>query len=225
MHPHWTGLFFEDSETIPSDTTLIVVMNGSVASSGEGFINYIQQVENVVLVGENTRGALVFGQTTLHKLPHSALSVTLPISLNIPLDLELREERGFFPDLWVPAEDALNYVVAAVRKGTITTAQQLPSRVLQEEFIPEKRSLWEKMGTPFIIALLVSLFGIVFVGFNRKRSRLFFFVAGMLWAAGGVIVLGFVSPASYGYFVVAILNVFMGIYKWKKEKPIPELEE
>jgi len=39
------------------------------------------------------------------------------------IDLEFREEKGFFPDLWIPAEDAVNYAVAAVRKGTITTAQ------------------------------------------------------------------------------------------------------
>ncbi|MBU7023160.1 MAG: hypothetical protein HXS40_03250 [Theionarchaea archaeon] len=221
MHPHWTGPFSEGSRAIPSDTTLIVVINGSVASAAEGFIMYLQQVENVVLVGENTMGALVFGQMTLHKLPNSALSVRLPISLNIPLNLELREERGFFPDVWIPAEDAVNYVVAAVRKGTITTTQQLPAHVLQEEFIPERRSLWEEIGIPFIVALLTASFGIVFVGLNRKRGRLFFLVAGMLWAAGGVIVLWAVSPLGYSYLFVAALCIFVGLYKWKKEKATP----
>ncbi|MBU7001755.1 MAG: hypothetical protein HXS51_13390 [Theionarchaea archaeon] len=217
MNPHWTGPFSESSRAIPSDTTLIVVINGSVASAAEGFLIYLQQVENVVLVGENTMGALVFGQMTLHKLPHSALSVRLPISLNIPLNLELREERGFSPDVWIPAEDAVNSVVAAVRKGTITTAQQLPAHVLQEEFIPEKRSLWEELGTPFIVILLTSSAGVVFVGLNRKRRGLFFLVAGMLWAAGGVIVLWVVSPLGYSYLVIAALCFVVGTYKFKKE--------
>jgi len=219
MDPHWSGPYSEDVEVIPNDTTLIVVTNGNVASAAEGFLIYLQQVENVVLVGENSWGALVFGQMTLHQLPHSALSVNLPISLNIPLDLELREERGFFPDLWIPAEDALNHAVAAVRKGTITTVQPLPESVLQKEFVPEKRSLLEGRREAIIAISILSLFGIVFIFLNRKRTKLFFFIAGVCWAAAGVIILVFVSPVGYVYFIVGIMCIIVGTYKWRKETP------
>ena len=175
-------------------------------------------MENVILVGENSRGALVFGQMTLHQLPHSALFCNLPISLNIPLDLVLREEKGFFPDLWIPAEDAVNYVVAALRKGTITTINPLPESVLQEKFIPEKRSVWEGVGELVIITFFIVLFGIVFVFFNRKRNKLFFFIAGICWAAVGIIILVLLSSVGIAYAIMGIMCIAMGVHKWRKEK-------
>jgi hypothetical protein len=68
-----------------------------VFSAGEGLLSYLyRQVENVVFVGENSGGAVTFGQVSTHQLPHSNLRVSLPIKLNAMLDLEWREERGFF---------------------------------------------------------------------------------------------------------------------------------
>lgn len=218
MTPHWSGPFSEGAQMIPNDTTLIVVTNGKVGSAAEGFVNYVQQVENVIFVGENTLGALVFGQMTLHKLSHSNLSVNLPISLNIPLDLVLREEKGFFPDLWIPAEDAVNYAVAAVRKGTITTVKLLPEEVLQEEFIPEKQPVIEK-GDLIPLSLGI-LFGIIFIFINRKKSKLFFFIAGICWAAAGIIILALVSPLGHGYSIAGMICIAISIYKWRKEKAV-----
>jgi len=216
MTPHWSGPFSQDARVIPNDTTLIVVINGKVGSAAEGFINYLQQVENVVFVGENTWGALVFGQMTLHQLPHSKLSVNLPISLNIPLDLEFREEKGFFPHLWIPAEDALNYAVAAVRKGIITTVYPLPEEVLQEEFVPEKQPIIEKGN--LIPILLVIAFGVFFIFVNKKRNKLFFFIAGIFWATAGIAIVALVSPLGHGYSIVGVMCITIGVYKWRKEK-------
>ena len=220
MDPHWSGPYSDDIEVIPNDTTVIVVVNEYVTSAAEGFLIYLQQVENVILVGENSGGALVFGQMTLHQLPHSTIPCNLPISLNIPLDLVLREEKGFFPDLWIPAEDALNYVVAAVRKGTISTVNPLPERVLQEEFVPEKRSVWEDILELVIFIFFIALFGIVFVFFNRKRNKLFFFIASICWATVSIIIVVFISPVGYAYSVLGVLCIIVSVYKWRKEKAL-----
>jgi hypothetical protein len=135
--PRWTGPFFPDNPTIPNDTTVVVVTNGHVASAGEGFVMRMRQAENVVVVGENTHGALTFGNVSLHQLPRSGLMVWLPINLNLFPDLSLREELGLFPDLWVPAHDAVNRAVAALRAGTIPTVRPLGSRVLEADFVRE----------------------------------------------------------------------------------------
>jgi hypothetical protein len=106
-------------ELIPNATTLIVLTDGEVASAGEGFIGYLHQVENVIFVGENSRGAVVFGDVGLYQLPNSNLPVELGSTLNFSADLDIMEEKGFFPDLWIPAEYALSYVLEAVKKGII----------------------------------------------------------------------------------------------------------
>jgi hypothetical protein len=221
---HWTGPFSSASQ-IPNETTVVVVMNGKVGSAGEGFLIYLSQVENVVFVGENSLGALVFGQMSSHRLPHSTLLVQLPISLNIALDLEFREEKGLFPDLWIPAEDALNYAVAAVRKGTITTVKPLSEDTLQKEFVPEKRSMWGEIREPFIFAALIISFGTAFAFLNRKRNKVFFFAAGACWVAVGVVIGALVSLLGPLYFILAILCIIIGVYKWREEQPVSEKVE
>lgn len=217
MTPYWSGPFFEDAQVIPNDTTLIIVMNSRVASAAEGFINYLQQVENVVPVGENTRGALVFGQMTLHQLPHSRLLVNLPISLNIPLDLELREEKGFFPDLWIPAGDAVNYAVAAVRNGTISTVKPLTEEILQKEFIPE--SLWKnqvkELSLPILFLTVICSISVIL---NRKRDKKFFFIISVFPMIIGTIMVYRGVPVGYVFFIFWMVCISIGGYKWIKEE-------
>lgn len=117
--PHWSEITFPSIQTIPNTTKVIVLMDGRVCSAGEAFINYLRQIENVIFVGENSCGMITFGDNTLHQLPNSKLSVCLPSTLLFPPDLKLIEEEGFFPDLWVPADYALFYVLNAIEKGKI----------------------------------------------------------------------------------------------------------
>ena len=118
-NPYWSELYNPDIQLIPNDTTLIVLTDRNVASSGEAFIGFLRLVENVVIVGENSAGGCMFGYITLHQLPHSHLSIKLTTRLYYPLDLQFIEGKGFSPHLWVPASDALNYVVAAIEKGIL----------------------------------------------------------------------------------------------------------
>ena len=214
--PYWTGPYYSAAEVIPNDTTVIVIINGYVGSAAEGFINYLSQVENVVFVGENSGGALVFGQVSNHRLHHSTLLVTLPISLNIPLDLEFREEKGLFPDLWVPAEDALNYVVAAVRKGAITTVHPIPEEILQAEFIPEAPPMLSKLK-PLLPVLYVAVLGILPAIINRKKDKRLFFIFGSFLGVIGIIIL--IRESSFGHVlsILAIVYITIGVYKWRKE--------
>ncbi|MGB2895042.1 MAG: S41 family peptidase, partial [Anaerolineales bacterium] len=71
--PNWVGPYFPLVPLIPNDTTVILVINGSVASAGEGLVMRLSQAENVVLVGENSMGCLTFGNAGAHQLPHSKL--------------------------------------------------------------------------------------------------------------------------------------------------------
>jgi C-terminal processing protease CtpA/Prc len=213
MTAYWSGPFSEDVQKIPNDTTLIVVTNGLVASAAEGFLIYLQQVENVVVVGENTHGALVFGQMTLHRLPHSNLSVYLPISLNIPLDLELKEEKGFSPDLWIPAQHAVNYAIAAVRKGTISTKIPLSEEARQQKFIPE--SEWKNQLKEFFVPiLLLTVLGVITIFVNRNKDEKLFFIFGLGSITIGIIMLHFDVVGGYAFLILSGLYMAIGGYKW-----------
>jgi len=220
--PNWVGPYFTLVPLIPNDTTVILVINGGTASAGEGMITRLSQAENVVLVGENSMGCLTFGNGGAHKLPHSRLMVWLPINFGLFLDKEFREEEGLKPDLWVPAADAVNYAVAAIRHGTITTSQPLPSAMLQQDFAPE--SPWTSfLSLSYVgIVALFSVSGSVWVYFMRKKPRIVA-LAGVVWLIFGSIwmVMEPQKPLGFGLLLGGVICLVWGGINLLKARQAP----
>jgi hypothetical protein len=219
--PSWVGPRYPPMPLIPNDTTLILVMNDLVASAGEGLIMRASQAENVVLVGENTMGALTFGNAGTYRLPHSRLMVHLPINFGLYLDMAFREEQGLFPDLWVPAADAVNYAVAAVRSGTITTYQPLSPAVLGQSFVPEDPwagSRQEKTVLYLVIAVIV-VGGSTWAFFMRKKPYLVI-ITGAAWLGiGSVWRLWMKKPVGYGFLLLGAVGlIWGGINLWRAHR-------
>jgi hypothetical protein len=214
---HWSSYLVPRSQMIPNNMTLIVLIDSNVFSSGEGFISYLNQVENVVIVGENSGGALIYGQMTYHVLPNSKLSVYLPISLNVFADLVYREEVGFFPDLWVPAEDAVNYAVAAVRKGSIATSESYQEELSRVEFIPETPSYKETILGMFPV-IFGLFYGMVLVYVNRARDEKIFLVGGIIGGLVGILYLSKNSIMGIVFILVGVEYLVIAVYKWRKKK-------
>jgi hypothetical protein len=219
--PYWWPYVVPEPQDIPSNTTLIVLVDANVYSSGEGFISYLHQVENVVLVGENSGGALTYGQMSHHRLPNSKMLVGLPTSLNVFVDLEYREEKGFFPDLWVPSGEALNYAVAAVRRGTISTSQSYREEIMEAEFIPEEPTMRDKVFVLLPILTAV-IYGVVPVYFNRKRRAYFFILCGIVITTLGYFLVSREPPLGYVCILVGLEYLVIALYKWRKAKKVPE---
>ena len=220
--PNWVGPYFPLVPLIPNDTTVILVINGSTASAGEGLIMRLSQAENVVLVGENSMGCLTFGNAGAHQLPHSKLMVWLPINFGLYLDKEFREEEGLMPDLWVPAADAVNYAVAAVRQGTITTSQPLPSALLQQDFVPE--SPWTRFLSLRYIGV-VALFlagGSVWAYFMREKPRIVA-PSGVVWIVFGSIwiFLEPQKPIGFGLLLSGVVSLVWGGINLLKARQVP----
>jgi len=221
LEPYWWPYEVPGPQDIPSETTLIVLMDANVYSSGEGFISYLHQVKNVVIVGENSGGAVTYGQMSHHRLPNSQILVAVPTSLNVFVDLEYREEKGFFPDLWVPAEDALNYAVAAIRKGTISISEPYGEELMETAFIPEAPPAKEKI--PLILAVVfTALYGIVIVYFNRHRKT-FFLVSGVVGVPVSVYLLSREPILGYVGIILSLEYLLIGLYKWRKTKKDHEI--
>ena len=182
--PSWTKTHYPDFSLISNDTTVVLVTNNLVASAGEGMVLRSSQVENVLVVGENTRGCLTFGNISLHQLPHSKIKVWMPINFGVFLDQEFREGIGLAPDLWVPAEDAVNSSIAAIRKGTITTNQPLTEETLAQAF--KRESPWRQMmqlePKSWLLIGVLTVGGTVWAYLLRKKTPVLL-VIGAGWIA------------------------------------------
>ncbi len=210
--PGWTGPIYPQIPLIPNDTTVVLVTNNLVASAGEGMVMRISQAENVVVVGENTMGCLTFGNLSAHQLPHSKLMIWMPINFGLFMDLEFREEVGLTPDLWVPAADAVNYAVAAVRHGTITTAQPLPSTTLQQRFTPENPWARDRRKNIESICLVSVLSAgcLVWAFFMRKKPRIVTGMGGVWIIFGSILVAMDKQYVGLGFLLVGMICLIWG---------------
>jgi len=108
--------FLVQMAPIPNENLVIVLMDNNVASAGELFVGHLRQLENVLVVGTNTMGALISGSTGKTSLPHSGLRITFGTSISMRLDLSPFEGVGFMPDLWVPPGESLERVLRFIER-------------------------------------------------------------------------------------------------------------
>ena len=178
------------------------------------------QAENVLVVGENTMGCLTFGNAGMFQLPHSRLTVRLPTNFGLYTDLVFREGKGLAPDLWVPAADAVNYAVAAVRSGTISTQKPLSSAVLEQSFVPEDP--WARTRrAKFVSALVTGLIvvaGIVMAFFSRRKPLQVTLLGGG-WSIIGSAWLWMGNKVGLGFVIVGLICLaWGGINLWRSRR-------
>ena len=169
------------------------------------------QAENVVLVGENSMGALTFGNISSHQLPHSRLTVRLPINFGLYPDMEFREGMGIAPDLWVPAADAVNYAVAAVRAGTITTEQPLSPTTLEQPFSPEQSwaRVLQEIAIRWLVIVALTVAGSIWAFYLRKKPRIVA-GAGVVWLIMGIAWMLMEQPFGLGFLLVGGVCLLWG---------------
>lgn len=120
------GIETEDSDTketwVENDKMLIIFVGKYSASASEWLLDLAYNVENVLIVGENTSGAII-GMTSKISLPNSACQVDIgsgKVSL-FPEDEGYMEEfRGVYPDIWVPAGEAEDLVLRFLEHYGVT---------------------------------------------------------------------------------------------------------
>lgn len=112
-----TGEFLrnEEDKWIENPNILIILSGKYSASASEMMIDCAYNLENVLIIGENTMGALLGGQGSTC-LPSSAIKVGVGNGL-LSLQAEgdyFKELRGFYPDIWVPAAEAEELAVKLI---------------------------------------------------------------------------------------------------------------
>lgn len=114
----WVTHLVPSISSIPNENQLVIVLlDKGVASSGEGFVSYLRQLENVLFVGENTGGVGQFGEVARFVLPNTGLRIKFGTQLFFLPDLSLIEGIGRLPDVWIPTDQALGKTLAAIEAG------------------------------------------------------------------------------------------------------------
>lgn len=119
IYPGWSDINYREQHTIENPNLIIVMMDKGVASSGETFIEILRSMENVIFVGVNTRGAALVGENILYVLPNSNMPVYFGKNLNLSIDLENLDGKGFYPDLWINPDESLDRVLKFIERYDI----------------------------------------------------------------------------------------------------------
>lgn len=106
----WSEIGYLPSQPTPNRVN-VVVLTGATLSAGEVFVNNLIRLDNVVVLGTNTKGAMLMGYNYLHPLPHSQLAVRFGADFCPAPDLVNREGIGYLPDFWVSPQEALDLAI------------------------------------------------------------------------------------------------------------------
>ena len=91
-----------------NDNILILLSGKCSASSAEITLDLSYNLDNSLIIGENTNGSMISNSGHI-ELPNSKCPVTMTFStvyLTPDSSDYFEELRGFFPDIWVPAQEA-----------------------------------------------------------------------------------------------------------------------
>lgn len=106
-----------DGKTRTQTNSIFVLMDKTTASSAESFIQALRSLPNVYLVGSNTKGGSAFGNVCyFFYLPHTKIKVGFGTMMQFMQTMELTEGVGIVPDLYVEPEEALDTVLALIRR-------------------------------------------------------------------------------------------------------------
>ena len=110
---------------VENDRVLIVLTGKRTASCAEIFLERTANLENVLVIGENTSGAMMSNACRM-QLPRSGCQVTMTVdSVYQPsADSRYEELRGYEPDIWVPAAEAEELAVKLMERLGASAAPQ-----------------------------------------------------------------------------------------------------
>lgn len=121
LSPQFINLRANPDVFAKNDNIIIVLTSKGTASAAEDFVDVAHNVENTLIVGENTAGCLMSSAAYVIALPNSRIPIQMGNNLAVfPQDGEyFAEFVGFQPDLWVPAQEAEQAVLALLQRWGI----------------------------------------------------------------------------------------------------------
>ncbi len=114
--PGWSEVRQTGAVRAASDPFIAVLVDRDTASAGESFVQCLRQMDNVVLIGVNTKGLCLTGTPGLVSLPYSGVTLSVPTALRFTGDFTNVDGMGYFPDFWVHPDCALERTLKFMRR-------------------------------------------------------------------------------------------------------------
>ena len=116
---YYTAMYSQQDMFVENHELLIILTSKRTASAAEHFTDIAHNVENTLIIGENSAGCM-FGSSIPSplELPNTHLRLTFGDSFSIfPEDpAYFQEFRGLEPDIWVPAGEAEELAVKFIER-------------------------------------------------------------------------------------------------------------
>lgn len=100
---------------IPNQSLLVILTGKNTASAAEIFVDVAANVENTLIIGQNTYGMLLSNAYTSMTLPESGIVIQLGGSLSVFAEHSFEEYVGLSTDLWVSEAEADELAVKLVQ--------------------------------------------------------------------------------------------------------------
>ena len=111
---HGKAIFADPDDFVSNDSLLVVLTSKRSASGAELFVDMTHNLENTLIIGENTAGCLQGTGGMVLTLPYSRLKFSCGTAVNLWPEGQFSEGYGLEPDLWCPAvyseEAAINFL-------------------------------------------------------------------------------------------------------------------
>lgn len=102
--PHYMRANWQPDAFVPHGQLLILLVGGNTASAAEYFTDLAYNLENTLIIGQNTSGALRSSSAFEGELPNSGIHVQYGNQLLLAPEGHFEEYRGFLPDIWVAGD-------------------------------------------------------------------------------------------------------------------------
>ena len=99
----WSLVNTHPDSFIENENLLVILTSKKTASAAEMFVDLSHNVENTLVIGENTAGCLTGNAASPFQLMYSRIEVSYGNMVTIFPEGDFAEGYGYEPDLWCPA--------------------------------------------------------------------------------------------------------------------------
>lgn len=98
----YTKSNYKEFASVPYTGRMVILINNKTASAAEFFVQLARNMENTILIGENTRGSFGYFNSHSYRLPNSGIIFWAGSARTEFPNLDARQQlgHGFLPDIW-----------------------------------------------------------------------------------------------------------------------------